>query len=67
MTIDPRHEEIPPRAKSGYAVSRSDHGDVLRELQRINVRLSRIEGGLMLGGFLLTLGVAIAAVIGAHV
>ena len=66
MTIDPRNP-APGRPKSAYAVSRSDHGDVLRELPRINVRLSRIEGGLMLGGFLLTLGVAIAAVIGAHV
>jgi hypothetical protein len=33
----------------------------------INVRLSRIEGGLVLGGFLLTLGVAIVAVVAGHI
>ena len=52
---------------SGYSVSRKDHNDVMDAIAKINVRLSRIEGGLMLGGFLLTLTVAIVAVVAGHI
>ena len=66
MTLDPRNP-APGRPKSAYAVSRTDHNDVLRALDKINMRLSRIEGGLMLGGFLAMLGVAIVAVIAGRI
>jgi hypothetical protein len=39
----------------------------MKAIDRINIRLSRIEGGLMLGGFLLTITVAIVAVVAGHI
>ena len=59
-------DDLRPKT-SGYAVSRSDHNDVMKAIDRINIRLSRIEGGLMLGGFLLTITVAIVAVVAGHI
>lgn len=52
---------------TGYSVSRSDHNDVMKAIDRINVRLSRIEGGLILGGFLLTVSVAIVSIVAGHI